>query len=371
MEHALLPPSSASRWVPCPGSVTLEAMFPENDADKEKAAEGDMAHLVCHTMLAGKPLPDGATDEMVEGAEMYCEDIETVVKASGPGVRPNIEYRLDKTNRMLFDPNNWGTPDCTVNAIPHNKFYAWDYKFGHRYVDVFENLQLINYTILSLCNDLSGKIPEGIECHLRIVQPRSYHPDGPIREWVVMSDDLWSYRTVLAESGKIALAPNPPCKTNSECRDCRARHACPTLQAAGYLAVEASGKAIPFDMPVEAVGRELALMQKAAELLKARIDGLENEVLGNIKRGVPVTGWMTKQGTGRKKWDKPLEEIVALGQMMGVDVSKPDAITPTQAIKAGIPAAVVDSYSTVPLGEVKLVRDNGAQARKVFQGPAK
>ena len=368
MDHALLPPSSASRWVPCPGSVMMEAMHPETEDEREKAAEGDLAHLVCHNMLLGKPLPDGATDEMVEAAEIYCEDIQTVLKAAGPVVQPHVELKLWKGNRVLFDENNWGTPDCVVNDIPHFKLYVWDFKFGHRYVEVFENMQLINYAILSLCNDMSGKIPEGIEVHLRIVQPRSYHPDGAIREWVVKSDDLWSYRNLLAEAGKLAVSANPPTKTNSECRDCRARHACPTLQEAGYLAVDTAGKALPFDMPPEAVGRELAVMQKAHDLLKARIDGLENEVLGNIKRGVPITGWMTKQGTGRKKWDKPLEEVIALGQMMGVDVSKADAITPTQAIKAGIPAAVVDSYSVTPVGEIKLVRDNGAQARKVFQG---
>ena len=371
MEHALLPPSSASRWVPCPGSVLMEMMYPENDADKEKAAEGELAHLACHNMLKGQPLPDGVTDEMVEGAEIYAQDIQDVLRLCSPAVKPNIEHKLWKGNRVLFDDNNWGTPDCTLHDIPHFKYYAWDYKFGHRYVEVMDNWQLLNYCILDLSNEMSGKIQEGIECHLRIVQPRSYHPSGPIREWVVMSQDLWSYREVLREAAKVALLPDAPCKTNSECRDCRARHACPTLQEAGYLAVDVSGKSMPFDMPPEALGRELAVMQKAADLLKARIDGLENEVLGNIKRGVPITGWMTNQGTGRKKWDKPIEEVIALGAMMGIDVAKPGAITPTQAIKAGIPAAVVDSYAVTPLGEIKLVRDNGAQARKVFQGATK
>ena len=368
MLHAPLPPSSASRWVPCPGSVVMEMMVPQNDTDKEKAAEGELAHEVCKWMLLGKALPDGATTEMIEGAELYCEDIENVLKTCSSVIKPNVEVTLK--NPQAVHPDNWGTTDCYVLDIPHNRLYVWDYKFGHRYVSPFENWQLLNYAALIL-ESYGTASTDDMKIHLRIVQPRSYHADGPIREWVLDAKDLWSYTAILRESAIKALSPNPPTKTNPDCRDCHARHACPTLQEAGYLAVEVAGKAIPFDMPVEALGRELAVMQAAAEVLKARIDGLENEVLGTIKRGVHVSGWMTKQGTGRKKWDRPMEEILALGTMMGIDVSKPDAITPTQAIKAGIPAAVVDSYSTVPVGEIKLVRDNGALARKVFQGASK
>jgi hypothetical protein len=52
--------------------------------------------------------------------------------------------------------------------------------------------------------------------------------------------------------------------------------------------------------------------------------------------------------------------------MMGIDISKPGAVTPKQAVKAGIPEAVVKTYSIEPQGEIKLVRDTGEQARKAF-----
>ena len=344
----------------------MEARYPDVDSDKSK--EGTLAHAVWAAMQLGRPIPDGATEEMLDGAEMMQDLVDKIVATSGPGVSPIVEYTLNAGNRPLFHADNWGTPDCTINDIPHRKVWVIDYKFGHRYVSTFENWQLLNYAILQMSQGMSGTIEDGIEVHLVIVQPRSYHPDGPVREWIVKSDDLWSYRAVLLEAALASQLPNPPAKTNPECRDCRARGNCATLQAATYEAVEVSSTATPFEMPVEAKGRELALMTSAMDLLKARIDGLETEVLGHIKAGNPVLGWMSKQGMGRKKWTAAVPEVLALGQMMGVDVSKLGLLTPAQAIKAGLSPDVVDSYSETPRGEVQLVRDTGVFARKVFQG---
>ena len=42
MTHALLSPSSAYRWMQCPGSVSLCRLFP--DESSEYAKEGTLAH---------------------------------------------------------------------------------------------------------------------------------------------------------------------------------------------------------------------------------------------------------------------------------------------------------------------------------------
>jgi len=52
--------------------------------------------------------------------------------------------------------------------------------------------------------------------------------------------------------------------------------------------------------------------------------------------------------------------------MMGVALAKPGAITPKQAIKAGLPKEIVASYSETPSGEIKLVASDATQIRKVF-----
>jgi hypothetical protein len=163
------------------------------------------------------------------------------------------------------------------------------------------------------------------------------------------------------------MSKDPRAVTGGECRDCSARHACPTLQASSYSVVQMVGKNIPFDLPANALGHELAMLKEAQTLLDARVSGLEDEVLGRIKRGQSINGWMTEQGLGREKWSKPVEEVIALGAMLAIDISKPATLTPKQAIKAGLPAELVASYSETPKGEVKLVRDTGAKAMRVFK----
>jgi hypothetical protein len=55
-----------------------------------------------------------------------------------------------------------------------------------------------------------------------------------------------------------------------------------------------------------------------------------------------------------------------MGQLFGVDLSKPGVKTPKQAKKSGVDEAVIKAYSITPLGSIKLVPDNPADARRVF-----
>lgn len=349
--HAMLAPSSAARWVQCAGSVIMSACYPQEESDTSR--EGTLAHAVASALLMGQPVPPDATEEMLDGAETYVDAIRATIPNGLPLV---VESRVDCTS---VHPDNWGTPDTYAIDYDKRRLYVFDYKFGHRHVEVFENWQLIDYAIG--VREVARKARPDVtfdDVVLVVIQPRSYHRDGPVRSWTLNKDDALPYQRRLRDAANAAMQPDAVTTTGDECRDCPARHACPALQSAAYAAVEFSGVNIPFDMLPGALGRELSVMQSAADLLKARISGLENEVLGTIKRGVIVPGWMTEQGSGREKWARPIDEILALGEMMGVSVSKPSAITPKQAIKAGIPAAVVAGYTETPVGSVSLVRDS-------------
>ena len=263
--------------------------------------------------------------------------------------------------------DNWGTPDCWIIDRARRTIHIIDYKFGHRHVEVFENWQLINYAAgVFNAVELTGIEEQAFSVHLTIIQPRSYHSDGPIRTWSLSAVDLRGYFNQLKMAAEKATVPDAKCTTGSECQDCTARHACPALQAQGYWAIEKSTDAIPFDLPAGALGRELKLVQDAIERLKSRASGMEYEVLARIKQGAAIPGWMAQQGQGREKWAMPLPEVIALGQMMGVDISKPGAVTPKQAIKAGLPAELVKQYSETPFGEIKLVPDTVSASRRIF-----
>lgn len=356
MDHALLPPSSAARVIQCPASLYMCSQYPEAE-DNPKALEGTQAHEVNFAMLTGKPIPSFATEEMMDGADIWYEALRPIIESSGEPI--HFEERVDC---FQIHPDNWGTPDAWHYDELTATLRVWDYKFGHRHVEIYENWQLLNYA--------AGIWTSGgynvTNFELTVVQPRSYHSDGPVRSWTLNRVDMEGYITKLQKAWAAALLPEPGTKTGKNCRDCSARHACPTLQEAALISVEMSGHNVPFDLTDNAIGRELHLLKSAKEILDYRIDGLENEVLGRIKQGKPIRGWMTKQGEGREKWNKPIDEVLALGEMMGIDIKKPTAITPKQAIKAGLPAELVRTYTEVPTGEIKLVPDDGNAARAAF-----
>jgi hypothetical protein len=68
---------------------------------------------------------------------------------------------------------------------------------------------------------------------------------------------------------------------------------------------------------------------------------------------------------GREKWTLPVEQVIALGDVLGVPLVKPATITPAQARKLMDPA-IVDGLATTPYGEFKLKPSNDTTAAKAF-----
>ena len=318
-------------------------------------------------VFSNKPLPDGYTEEMLDGADLWKDTIEKIITRSD-SIDMSFEKRMDIKS---IHQNCFGTPDFDSYDSANHTIDVVDYKFGHRHVSEFENWQLIEYAVGAVDKYgpvfvKLGKITNDLTVNLTIVQPRSFHKDGPVRTWTITGTQLNDYFKRLRESELRSMQPDAPVITGIECRDCSARHACSNLQQAALIEVEMSVVGAPFDMTPNQQGVELKTLKRAIQILEARASGLENEVLTKIKQGLPVVGWRAEQGQGREKWSKPIEEVLALGEMMGVSVAKPQAITPKQAIKAGLSADIVRQYSETPVGEIKLVPDDTSRARNVF-----
>lgn len=367
--HSVLAPSSAGRIVQCPGSVTMGQAYPEA-GDSPDAMDGVAAHWACSEMLEGRLVevgqqaPNGVflTEEMVEAADLYFDDVATTLAAHGlktTDAAIEAAVSIPAVHELC-----WGTPDARA-WVPGRTLYLWDFKFGHRIVDVFENWQLIAY--VSGCLSGVNLNDQEVTVVARIVQPRAYHRDGPIREWRFNGADIRAHVNILRNAAHQALAPNPQTRVGPYCRDCTARHACVTLQRAALSACDVAGDAQPFDLPTAAMGTELRYLKRAAAILDARISGLEEQALARAKRGELVPGWRVAQGLGRERWKQPATEVIAVAGMLGVNVAKPPAaLTPKQAVKAGLDASVVAAMSETPRGEVTLVEDDGSRARSIF-----
>lgn len=370
--HAFLPPSGAAAWVACANWPTMNARYP--DAGGDESAEGTAAHWAFGEILFGRVIAEGQiapngvtlTEEMIEGAELYVDTIDAALAAAG------LDRSALMVERRVYMPQihaqNDGTPDTWFYDRNRGRVELFDFKFGHRYVEVFENWQLINYSAGILHElGIDGVADQHLRMRLTIVQPRSYVAAGPVRSWEFVACDLRPYFNKLAYAARVAFSPDRQATPNDECRYCPGRHACTALQATAYEAADLAGASTPLELEPAALGLELRMLQRAQRRLEARISGLEATVEDRLKRGDRVPFFALEPTTGREKWARPLDEVLALGQLFGANLAKPAALTPKQAVKAGLPAAVVAAYVAAPTTGVQLVASNGDAAAKVFR----
>ncbi len=366
-EHAPLPPSSAHLWRYCAGWRTMQARVEPLGEDETKAAEGVAAHWAVSEVLNGRLIdaglvsPNGValTDEMCEGADLM-ED------AVGPN-RDSLHVE-DRVAAPYIHADCWGTPDAW--RLYGDVLDVWDYKFGHRHVPEHENWQLLSYAWGIVSSLYLHEMPPSYNMPVRltIVQPRDYHASGPVRTWTLTVRELAGYAEKLKHAAEASYVPEPTCTPHRACGDCKSRHVCPALQGSALAWAEEATPPLPILLDPPALARQLALLDWAADLIKARRDGLEAQAMDVLRRGGTLPGWTLRQGQGRERWAPPLDEVLAMADMMGVDISKPGALTPKQAIKKGLPAEVVAGYSETPVGDLKLVRDDGSAARIAFKG---
>jgi Protein of unknown function (DUF2800) len=366
-EHAVIAPSKLHRIVPCTGSVVMERPF-ENKPQSEAAKEGDAGHFVawCAALYAmkhidalpvvGDKCPNGLSvdQDMLDGAEMYVDALE--------GFDGTAETRVEipRIHEKCF-----GTPDFWQWNPATKTLRVTDYKYGRRYVEVFENYQLTAYACGLI--DQLGLHDQDVIVEFLLVQPRCYHPDGPVREWRIGGSKLRALVNICSSAADEALGPNPKTKSGPHCVECSAAATCLTLHKAGQAVLEFTGDVEAMACNADEVGVRLAQIEQARDILKALAGGLEEQALGMIRAGKSVTNYGITFTQPRQTWDKPVAVVKALGQMYGVALTEESfAMTPKQAIKRKIPEAVIAKVSMTPTGKAQLTLDSTVRTRKIF-----
>jgi len=224
-EHAELAPSSAERTELCPGSVGMQKKHP-GPAYTPESREGTAAHTVMARVLWGEVVklgelietpggdPIACTAEMLKGADMLLESVRATL---GEGWQSIIHVE-ERARSEVLHSKNWGTPD--VWADKDGVLYIWDYKFGHGYVEVLRNRQILNYAAL-LRPSLTGRVVAVI------VQPRMHHPDGKVRKWDFFLQHQQELLDGLRSAFAEAMGPMPRLIAGlKQCRNCSARGVC-------------------------------------------------------------------------------------------------------------------------------------------------
>ena len=385
MSAASLRPTSAHIWGAkdgCRGYLNMIAQVPSQPSTY--ADEGIAAHKLVAKMIVGLShggvikghrranIDPTITDEMFDAAELYANDVLVVMRDTKVFGGNNIgtETEIDLSS---ISPGMKGVVDQWLYDKKNHTLYIWDFKYGHGLIEVWENLQLVLYAwgLLADYNTGAPMDHPDLTIDIRIVQPRGFHPEGPIRSWVTNYDTISEHGNQLIRAASEATHPTAQTHSGSHCRYCRARYVCSSAQSAGLLAAEYSREAVPAEMDSTALGTYLTTAHRAAEALGHIITGLEAQAKTVIRRGHNVPGFSLAPSPGNLNWDVPDDTIRILATMLKKELIVTKPITPTQSIAVGVPKDIVFRYASRPNRGSKLIPDKGEQARRIFSNQPK
>lgn len=276
-EHSPLGASSAERWLNCPGSVTLIAALRSSpgyeEADPDYRSDGTQAHaLAAHCLERDIDAWEADATEFPEmTADMMgaVQDYLTFVREL-PGPR-EIEVRVHLPE---FHPQFFGTLDCVVFG-DDGALHIVDYKHGVGVVvDAEDNPQLKYYGFGKVGLDGLGRWRNDTPVKLTIVQPRAFHPDGPIRTWETTVGAIRKWAEEELRPAMDATKDLDYLALGQWCRFCPAKLVCPAYEGLARKAVQGSSP----------------ITYAEAQQLKMLVKAVEEQTFQQLMNNEPVEG---------------------------------------------------------------------------------
>ncbi len=339
--HSPLGGSAAERFLNCKGSTMLiRSLKMDASDDSEYAAEGTLAHETAAKCLtdrcdAWELIADKVTAEMSEAVQVYLNTVRPLMDKAA-GVR--IERKF---HRPDLHPQYYGTADLACYFQDDKTLDITDYKHGVGIVvEVDENPQLMYYAY-----GLLDAYPDTEWVKLRIVQPRGFHHDGPVREWQCSVDFLRSWAEVdLLPAMREAELDNS-LDAGEWCRFCPAKLVCPLLVGLFGAAAKYDPQQL-VNVSHENLGRQYEQIKGVKFLIKA----IEQECKARLEKGTEPEEIGVKLVASRadRIWKDGAEEI--LKARLGADAySKPELKSP-KAIEdlSSANKAITKEYAYVP-----------------------
>lgn len=357
--------SDALTWMNCNGSFRAQQAFPGTPGElSQSRQEGLICHAAAQKLFKGEAVTD-VSPELLEAAREYYDEVWNYCTEHNVTLSLNVESK-----QFVPGYSGWyGIPDAWVSHTTGDGtkvLKIWDAKFGHRIVDPIEHWPMIIYAF-SICESFQTP-PDIIE--LTVVQPRAFAPGGTVRKWAMTYDELVMYRRQVNDNMIEVVGSKPQCTVGNWCKTCNARAGCDTLQQVSYEGVDFVSNMSTHDLSGHNLGVELKLLRRAEEMIKARLSGLEEQALYELRNGKHVTFFGSQMGTGRERWrkDVPTEQIIMMGDMLGVECRKPVELdTPAQLKKKGIDPQVIAEYSEKPSTGLKLVEVTEKDVANIFK----
>ena len=307
--HAELGPSSAERWMTCPGSVTLSRGI--SDSGSDNANEGTMMHsfsamcledgMDAYAYIGTIDKETGLTLDAKQAidVQMYVDHVRDIVSSTGGSLL--VEQRLP-IGWMTGEKGAAGTADAVI--IAPDELIVVDAKFGFKLVEAEENKQLQMYAAAAYDELKIGYDFKSVR--IVIVQPRL----NATPEWTTTPDALMEFAAEVAfAADSVAEHTDVYVPSEKGCQWCRAKAICPAIKA----------KVMDdFDtvVPETADSDDLARVMANANLIESWVKSIRAEVEKRLLAGVAVLGYKLIQGKkGNRKWADAAEAEAALKSM--------------------------------------------------------
>lgn len=181
--HARLGPSGAKKWLACPGSIVLEAQFPNTSSSY--ADEGTACHDVAARCLVGNVRAATFVDELVavnhekeprrtvlfteEMAELTQQYVDNIVARLSPTAQMWVEVPVDISS-WLDVPEQFGTADLVMLDVYRGPdardgdlvLDVDDAKFGRTPVPA-DTPQTPLYALGAITALMTGKMPPPVQ----------------------------------------------------------------------------------------------------------------------------------------------------------------------------------------------------------------
>jgi len=322
--HAKLSPSGAHRWMACPGSVVLEAEYP--DSSSRAAAEGTLAHEIASESMINNtytPIYLG-TKHTVDGFDFtvgqdmidHVLDYIKLVRELSQGGTLLVERQVS-IGHLTGEEGATGTADAII--LKGNEIVVVDLKYGMGVkVSAIDNPQLMMYALGALHD--YDMVDDFDTITMVIHQPRLNH----VSEFILPLDELLKFGyDVNGAANHVRLAQSLDLTAGDDlsdgfftpgekqCKFCRAKATCPALKAEvmetmGVSPMSDFANLIPQEINMETSDNYLPVAMSKVELIEQWCKSIRAETERRLLAGQPVTGYKLVEGRlGNRDWKDP------------------------------------------------------------------